>query len=132
MMTTTQKLLIIGSLVLIWGCRGSRATATTTEARSPTGGWFAIAHSRPGSAFGGGYFLTDVDLKGPDSPVPTRVLEFSHEQPTMGLVMEWPTPKHLIIRYQSAGLVWHVNECAGVDITVQNIANGAEKSSKAR
>src|SRR5258708_9404606 len=125
-------LLIIGACVLLSGCRRGRDIATTAEARSPNGDWLATASSRPGSAFGGSYFLTDVNLKGPSSQVPTRVLEFSHEQPTMDLMMEWTTPKHLIVKYGNAGLVSQVNECAGIAITVQNVSNGTEKPTKAR
>jgi len=132
MASKAPLLLIIGASVLLAGCRGGRDIPTTAEVRSPAGDWLATAYSRQGSAFGGGYFLTDVDLKGPSSQVPTRVLEFSHEQPTMALVMEWTTPKHLIVKYGNAGLVSQVNECAGVDITVQNVANGAKEPSKAR
>jgi hypothetical protein len=112
-------LLVIGASALLAGCRGSRGIPTTAEVRSPAGDWLATADSRQGSAFGGGYLLTDVDLKGPSSQVPTRVLEFSHKQPTMELVMEWTTPKHLIVKYGNAGLVYQVNECAGVDIIAQ-------------
>jgi hypothetical protein len=32
-------------------------------------------------------------------------LEFSHEQPLMNLMMEWTTPKHLIVKNGNAGLV---------------------------
>ncbi len=120
-------LLIIGASALLAGCRGSRGIPTTAEARSPSGNLLATAYSRPGSAFGGGYFLTDVVLKGPSSQVPTVVLEFSHIQPTMELVMEWTTPKHLTVKYGNAGLVSQVNECAGVDVTAQNVANGAKE-----
>jgi hypothetical protein len=123
-------LLIIGACVLLSGCRRGRDIATTAEA--PNGDWLATADSRPGSAFGGGYFLTDVNLKGPSSQVPTRVLEFSHEQPTMNLMMEWTTPKHLIVKYGNAGLVSQVDECAGIAITVQNVSNGTKEPAKAR
>ena len=109
MITTTPVLLIVGASVLMLGCRKTELFATTAESYSPTGDWLVTAHSRPGSAFGGGYFLTDVDLKRPSSAVPTQIVEFSHEQPTMGLVMEWTTPKHLLVKYQNAGLVSHVN-----------------------
>ena len=125
-------LLIVGASVLMLGCRKTELFATTAESYSPTGDWLATAHSRPGRAFGGGYFLTDVDLKGPSSAVQTQIVEFSHEQPTMGLVMEWTTPKHLLVKYQNAGLVSHVNECAGVDITVQKVANRTNESLKLR
>jgi hypothetical protein len=77
------------------------------------GEWVATADSRQGGAFGDGYFLTDVNLKGPSSLVSTRVLEFSHEQPAMRLMIEWTTPKHLIVKYGNADLVSQVNECGG-------------------
>jgi hypothetical protein len=78
-------LLIIGTSVLMTGCRRGREIPTTAEVRSPAGDWLASAYSRPGGAFGGGYFLTEVYLKGPSSQVPTQIVEFSHEQPKMGL-----------------------------------------------
>jgi hypothetical protein len=128
----SPSVLIIGACAFFSGCRVTQHIPTTAEARSPNGAWLATADSKPGSAFGGGYVLTDVNLKGPSSPVPTRVLEFSHEQPTMDLQMEWANPKHLIVKYGNAGLVSQMTECAGIDITVQNVSNGAEKSTKAR
>jgi hypothetical protein len=115
------SVLIIGVCVFLSGCHVPQHVPTTAEAPSPNGAWIATASSKPGSAFGGGYVLTDVDLKGPSSPVPTKVLEFSHEQPEMELTMEWANPKHLIVKYGNAGLVFQTTECAGIDITVQKV-----------
>jgi hypothetical protein len=47
-------------------------------------------------------------------------------------MIEWTTPKHLIVKYGNAGLVSQVDECAGVAITVQNITNEAKEPTKAR
>ena len=126
-------LLILGALSLLAGCGARRGIPTTaqvrgyipapSESRSPAGDWVATSFTRPGEAFGGGYFLTDVLLKSPDSQVPTQVLEFSHEQPAMDLEMQWTTPKHLTVKYRKAGIVSNLTECAGVGITVQMLAN---------
>ena len=75
-------LLILGALSLLAGCGARRNIPAlaqvrgyipaSSESRSPAGDWVVTSFTRPGEAFGGGYFLTDVLLKSPDSQFVTR------------------------------------------------------------
>jgi hypothetical protein len=68
-----------------------------------------------------------------------EVLEFSHNNMTMNLRMEWVTPTHLHVTYgENARPGDHVNlnfqavKCGGVDISVQHLSSNVTDGEKTR
>jgi hypothetical protein len=129
-------LLIVGSLVLVSGCRDKGTTIWSKEVRSPDGQWLAAAATKQWSGAGTAYVATSVYLKwmGGSQP-PIEILGFSNDSAypsgITNVKMEWVTPKHLEVTYGShAKLDFQAVKCNGIDISVRDLSSGITNSSQ--
>jgi len=109
-------------LLLIYGCQGDVSTIWSKEARSPDGRWIAIArtieHGGPGMAGIETYVSMQSTLTSSSS---IRILEFSQDSKSLGLIMNWETPWQLNVTYTAPAEVnfQAVKCCGGVDISLR-------------
>ncbi len=126
------SLTMIVICALLSGCQDVQ-TIWSAETRSPDGHWLASAHTVQHFGPGTAGIITTVYLKRiNDSNPPMEVLAFSHDVRMISLAMNWPTPSHLDVTYNShtASLYFQVVKCAGVDISVRDLSRETTNNSQ--
>jgi hypothetical protein len=129
-------LLVLGSCILVFGCRDEGTTIWSQGVRSPDGHWLATAATKQWSGPGNAYVATIVYLEGIDgSQPPAEVLGFSNDSAypagITNVKMEWITPNHLNVTYGGhATLDFQAIKCAGIDISVRDASTSTTNASQ--